>query len=137
MEDNGFSNRYSSNEHNVNLIRMAYSIDAKANFFKYADTGEEERVTSIAGLFTCHIKKCHKCLWFGTYYRIVLDICDDIELFEIQEHQDLAEIREIMDVYKQLGYGFTNSRLDYAKANEVTTAVNEYITSQEIIYALK
>ena len=41
MEDNGFSNRYSSNEHNVNLIRMAYSIDAKANFFKYADTGEE------------------------------------------------------------------------------------------------
>ena len=137
MEDNGFSNRYSSNEHNVNLIRMAYSIDAKANFFKYADTGEEERVTSIASLFKCHIEKFHKFLCFGTYHNIVLDICDDIELFEIQEHQDLAEIREIMDVYKQLGYGFTNSRLDYAKANEVTTAVNEYITSQEILYALK
>ena len=42
-----------------------------------------------------------------------------------------------MDVYKQLGYGFNNSRLDYAKANEVTTAVNEYITFQEILYALK
>jgi hypothetical protein len=43
MEDNGFSNRYSSNEHNVNLIRMAYSIDAKAN---EVTTAVNEYITS-------------------------------------------------------------------------------------------
>lgn len=137
MEDNGFSNRYSSNEHLFNLIKISYSIDTGCDFFKYDNVEEADKLDTIASLFKCHIKKCHKRLWFGTYYRIVLDICDDIELFEIQEHQDLADIYEIINVYNQLGYGFDNSRLGYAQAKGIVDAVNTHITSREILYALK
>ena len=98
MEDNGFSNRYSSNEHSFNLIKISYSIDTGCDFFKYDNVEEADKLDTIASLFKCHIEKFHKFLCFGTYHKIVLDICDDIELFEIQGHQDLVEIREVMDV---------------------------------------
>ena len=141
MEDlTKFTKRYINNDHAIELIRLSYAIKSKSNSYFIYDNDPDEDITNyddIISLFKCHAEKNHKFLCFGEYYKIKLDICSDINLFEIIEHDNIETVHSLYEIFRELGYGFNHQKLCKKQADEVVEAINSYITSREVVSILK
>ena len=141
MEDlTKFAERYMSNEHVIELMRLSAAIRFSNNSYFIYDNDTDEDITNyddIISLFKCHAEKNHKFLCFGEYYKIKLDICSDINLFEIIEHDNIEAVHSLYEIFRELGYGFNHQKLRKKQADEVVEAINSYITSREVINMLK
>ena len=141
MEDlTKFAKRYMSNEHVIELMRLSAAIRFSNNSYFIYDNDTDEDITNyddIISLFKCHAEKNHKFLCFGEYYKIKLDICSDINLFEIIEHDNIEAVHSLYEIFRELGYGFNHQKLCKKQADEVVEAINSYITSREVVSILK
>lgn len=141
MEDlTKFAERYMSNEHVIELMRLSAAIRFSNNSYFIYDNDTDEDITNyddIISLFKCHAEKNHKFLCFGEYYKIKLDICSDINLFEIIEHDNIEAVHSLYEIFRELGYGFNHQKLCKKQADEVVETINSYITSREVISTLK
>ena len=141
MEDlTKFAKRYMSNEHVIELMRLSAAIRFSNNSYFIYDNDTDEDITNyddIISLFKCHAEKNHKFLCFGEYYKIKLDICSDINLFEIIEHDNIEAVHSLYEIFRELGYGFNHQKLRKKQADEVVETINSYITSREVISTLK
>ena len=114
MEDlTKFAKRYMSNEHVIELMRLSAAIRFSNNSYFIYDNDTDEDITNyddIINLFKCHAEKNHKFLCFGEYYKIKLDICSDINLFEIIEHDNIEAVHSLYEIFRELGYGFNHQK---------------------------
>ena len=141
MEDlTKFAKRYMSNDKVIELMRLSAAIRFSNNSYFIYDNDTNEDITNyddIISLFKCHAEKNHKFLCFGEYYKIKLDICSDINLFEIIEHDNIEAVHSLYEIFRELGYGFNHQKLCKKQADEVVEAINSYITSREVVSILK
>ena len=141
MEDlTKFAERYMNNDHVIELMRLSAAIRFSNNSYFIYDNDTDEDITNyddIISLFKCHAEKNHKFLCFGEYYKIKLDICSDINLFEIIEHDNIEAVHSLYEIFRELGYGFNHQKLRKKQADEVVETINSYITSREVISTLK
>lgn len=141
MEDlTKFAKRYMSNDKVKELMRLSAAIRYSNNSYFIYDNDTDEDITNyddIINLFKCHAEKNHKFLCFGEYYKIKLDICSGINLFEIVEHDNIEAVHSLYKIFRELGYGFNHQKLSKKQADEVVEAINSYITSREVISTLK
>lgn len=141
MEDlTKFAKRYMNNDKVKELMRLSAAIRYSNNSYFIYDNDTDEDITNyddIINLFKCHTEKNHKFLCFGEYYKIKLDICSGINLFEIVEHDNIEAVHSLYEIFRELGYGFNHQKLSKKQADEVVEAINSYITSREVISTLK
>lgn len=141
MEDlTEFTKRYINNDHAIELIRLSYAIKSKNNSYFIYDNDPDEDIINyddIISLFKCHAEKNHKFLCFEEYYKIKLDICSDINLFEIIEHDNIEAVHSSYEIFSKFGYGFNHQKLSKEQADEIVETINSYITSREVISVLK
>ena len=125
MEDlTEFTKRYINNDHAIGLIQLSYAIKRKNKnnqYFIY-DNDPDEDITNyddIISLFKCHAEKNRKFLCFEEYYKIKLDICSDINLFEIIEHDNIEAVHSSYEIFSEFGYGFNHQKLSKEQADEI------------------